>query len=127
MKFGKIMRLDDFFGRFDFARDKLMDLVTYEFHDSCGDREEISSDNQRAFALLCGGFCVDLQGENFSYRKRFQKRKGDVVVFGDWCYVPKDLVRDIDFAEGAWKKYSSGNQVGWEYFPELGRFVHGFT
>jgi hypothetical protein len=96
-----LMRLVDFFERFDSARDKLKVLTSIPKQ---GD-PETSLIWHNSMKTLYGYFegTRYLDGFRGVQFPSFQKRRKDVRVFCGFCYVPLDLIRDIRFAEKAYE------------------------
>ena len=90
-----VMKLSDFFERFDSAREKLGVIAHSGVIGEPFDELDKLGLRVRAYKILGGGpFPV------------FQGRKGDVRVLGSWCYIPSKLMGDMRFAEEVYSEYS---------------------
>ena len=116
-----LMRLKSFFEMFDSAGDKLKLLGDSHLHNPWSGRrydKEYSIDRARAKCLVTGtdetdGFWGDFGGVS---GKPFQNRKGDIRVCRRLgvCFVPRNLMKDIRWAERKYNVYSKdgGLSVG---------------
>jgi hypothetical protein len=104
----KIMRLPDFFERFDSARGMLTKIAESGAIGEPPDELDESGIRQAAFDILGG--IIRFPSREYVRVKKFQKRKGDVVVCERLgrCYVPWDLIEDIRFAEDNYERYFGG-------------------
>jgi len=88
-----IMRLNNFFRRFDSARDVLKEMAARD----SGSRVSLKSDLAADFV----GAEIYNGGDVLDRKKSFVDMKSDASVLClGLCYVPSVLVRDIEFAEG---------------------------
>lgn len=111
----RIMKLSKFFERFDSARDKLKifcDKTSLDISNGAETYSRFIGDRHLAMKTLFGyhegvRYLDGFRGETFP---SLQKRKGDVRVLGNYCWVPHDLMDDIRFAEESYKRYFAGKE-----------------
>jgi hypothetical protein len=101
---GRLMTTEKFFRRFDLARDMLKEIAHSGRIGEPFDELEKSGVRSTAYDILGG--IIRYPNHTYIETLEFQKRKGEVNIMGNFCYVPSGLLEDMRFAEKMFIKYS---------------------